>query len=98
MVRPNSSMPMTVHAKGVLAAPANTATKPRDAMKSCGTPSKVPRVQPRAAPMKNKGVTSPPLKPEPSVTAVNSNFQRNAQVVTPSGLKLWSMKGTPSPR
>ena len=89
---------MTVQASGVLAAPANTATNPSAAMKSAGAPSNRPSVQPSAAPMKNNGVTSPPLKPQLSVTAVNSSFQAKALAATPSGWKLWTMIGTPSPR
>src|SRR5947209_7216835 len=83
---PKSSMPMIVQASGVFAAPAKTATNPSAAMKSCGNPSNVPSVQPSAAPMKKIGVTSPPLKLEPSVTAVKTSFQKNAQVGTPSGV------------
>ena len=43
-----------------------------------GRPSRPPMKQPKAAPTKNDGTTSPPLKPQPMVTAVNSSFQKNA--------------------
>ncbi len=68
-------MPINVQAIGVLVAPANTAIKPNPAIKSIGAPVITPSVLPNAAPIKNRGVTSPPLKPIPKVIAVNNNFQ-----------------------
>ena len=35
--------------------------------------------QPKAAPTKNDGTTSPPLKPQPMVTAVKASFSSQAQ-------------------
>ena len=72
---PNSSIPISVQASGVLLAPANTATKPRAANNPGGAPISPAKAFPSAAPMKNKGVTSPPLKPELTVTAVKTSFQ-----------------------
>ena len=71
---PKSSMPMIVHASGVLAAPAKTATKPIPASKAVGNGIKKERKLPNVAPIKNSGVTSPPLNAAPSVTAVNRIF------------------------
>ena len=65
---------MKVQASGVLAAPANSATKPIAANTPVGTPNMGASALPSAAPMKNSGVTSPPLKPALSVTTVNSSF------------------------
>src|SRR3954447_2283478 len=81
---PNSSTPITVHASGVFVAPANTATKPIPAIRGTGTPSGWASEAPRVAPITNSGVTSPPWNPEPSVTAVNTSFSRNAMAITPT--------------
>ena len=69
---------MSVQAMGVLVAPAKTAMKPRPANKSTGAPNNRASVYPKVAPMKNRGVTSPPLNPIPNVMAVNSSFQHHA--------------------
>ncbi len=84
---PNNSMPITVHASGVFVAPAKTAMKPSAANKSTGAPSRRASVWPSVAPMKNRGVTSPPLKPLPSVTAVKSSFHHQLHGVAPPGEK-----------
>jgi hypothetical protein len=55
---------MTVQVTGVLEAPAKTATKPSAAKRSTGPPSRLERAFPSAAPIKNRGVTSPPLNPD----------------------------------
>ncbi|MNL77682.1 hypothetical protein D3C87_2039160 [compost metagenome] len=60
---------------GVLAAPAKTATKPIPANKPTGKGKNKDKALPKVAPIKNKGVTSPPLKPAPNVRAVNKIFQ-----------------------
>src|SRR5262245_46954789 len=84
---PNNSTPMIVHANGVLVAPQNTARNPSAANKSTGAPSSHASVLPNAAPMKNSGVTSPPLKPALSVTAVNNSFHHQLQACAPPGVK-----------
>lgn len=71
---------MMVQAMGVLVAPAKTAIKPSPANKSTGAPVNTAMVLPKAAPIKNSGVTSPPLKPIPNVMAVNNNFQSQLKV------------------
>lgn len=37
--------------------------------------------------MKNKGVTSPPSNPQPSVTTVKKSFQSQLQFLAPPSLK-----------
>ena len=69
---PNSSIPMSVQAIGVLVAPANTATKPIPASNPMGRGTMADKALPNVAPTKNKGVTSPPLKPTPMVKVVNN--------------------------
>ncbi|MCY1551734.1 hypothetical protein D9M68_880840 [compost metagenome] len=67
-------MPITVQASGVLVAPANTATKPIPASKACGKGIIKDNALPSVAPMKNKGVTSPPLNPADKVITVSNIF------------------------
>ena len=76
---PNSSMLRNTDAMGQFTAPQNTATSPMAAPKPAGKPKKPPSTQPKQAPTKNDGTTSPPLKPNPMVTAVNSSFKSHAQ-------------------
>jgi len=78
---------MSVQARGVLVAPVNTAIKPKPAKRSTGEPLIVAKVFPKVAPIKNKGVTSPPLKPVLNVMAVNKSFQSQLQVLEPLGVK-----------
>ena len=75
---PKSSMPISVQASGVLEAPAKMATKPSAAKRSVGAPSGPDKALPRPAPMKNRGVTSPPLKPVARVATVKTIFQAQA--------------------
>ena len=63
-------------ASGVFADAAKTAASPTPAPSSSGMPSARASTLPSVAPTKNSGVTSPPRKPAPSVTAVNSSFER----------------------
>ena len=49
------------------------------AEKPAGRPSSGPTTQPRVAPMKKVGTTSPPLKPQARVTAVKRIFSRKAK-------------------
>lgn len=65
---PNSSMPINVHAIGVLVAPENTATNPTAAKRLIGNGIMAANALPKVAPTKNNGVTSPPLKPTPMVS------------------------------
>src|SRR6476620_4128695 len=83
LLPPNSSTPISVQASGVLVAPAKTAIKPRPANKSTGAPLMPASTLPRVAPIKNRGVTSPPLKPVLNVMAVKSSFQNQLQLVAP---------------
>ena len=61
---------------GQFTAPQNTDTRPMAAAKAGGRPSSPPRTQPKVAPTKNDGTTSPPLKPQPMVTAVEAQLQQ----------------------
>ena len=67
-----------MEATGQLTAPQNTATSPRAAPKEAGMPKSGPTTQPKVAPTKNEGTTSPPLNPAESVTAVKRIFKRKA--------------------
>ena len=60
---------------GQFTAPQNTATSPTAAAKAGGRPSSPPNTQPKVAPTKNDGTTSPPLKPQPMVTAVKAGIE-----------------------
>src|SRR3569833_1942379 len=98
-------MPISVHASGVFVAPAKTATKPSPAKRSTGACVYRAITFPRVAPMKNNGVTSPPLKPQLNVTAVKMIFHSQLQFVAPPALKLATIDTcplgggiTPSPR
>ena len=72
---PKSSTPITIHAIGVLAAAANTATNPTAAKTSNGIGINTDKAQPKVAPIKNNGVTSPPLNPAPRLTVVKINLK-----------------------
>ena len=69
-IQPNNSAPNTAEAIGVLVAPANTATSPNAASQSVGKGRKADKLLPKVAPVKKRGVTSPPLKPAPRVKVV----------------------------
>ena len=75
---PNNSIPIIVQAIGVFVAPAKTATKPIPANNGIGKGINQIRTFPKVAPIKNKGVTSPPLKPAPSVKEVSSIFRKKS--------------------
>ena len=70
----NNSYPIKIQAIGVFAAPAKTAKNPIPANKLKGNGTNQIKAFPSVAPIKNKGVTSPPLKPAPRVKAVNKSF------------------------
>ena len=73
---PNSSIPIKVQAIGVLVAPAKTATNPSPANRLMGNGMIKDKALPKVAPTKNKGVTSPPLKPTPIVNVVKKSVSR----------------------
>src|SRR5690606_34375801 len=93
---PKSSIHITVQAIGVFVAPAKTATNPIPASKSIGRGTNQINALPNVAPIKNNGVTSPPLKPAPSVNEVNSNLSKKSyefRLVS----KASTMVGIPNP-
>ena len=71
---PKSSSAIRLPAMGVLAAPAKTAAKPIAASRDDGRGRMLERALPRVAPMKKRGVTSPPLNPAPRVRVVKANL------------------------
>ena len=71
-------MPIIVQAIGVFVAPAKTATKPIPANKGMGKGINHMSTFPRVAPIKNKGVTSPPLNPAPKVKEVSISFRKKS--------------------
>ena len=75
---PNNSIPITVQAIGVWVAPEKTATNPIPAKRAIGIGITVDNALPKVAPTKNRGVTSPPLKPAPSVKPVNKILRRKS--------------------
>src|SRR5438876_864324 len=77
-----SSTAMMESARGVFAAAPKTAARPSAAPSSIGIPTRRARTLPSVAPMKKSGVTSPPRKPQPSVTADTARHERrNKRVV-----------------
>lgn len=93
---PKSSIPIKVQAIGVLVAPAKTATKPIPASNATGSGKNINSALPKVAPIKNNGVTSPPLKPTPKVKAVISNLIAKSEAGKLM-LKASTMVGIPSP-
>ena len=69
---------MTVQAIGVCVAPEKTATNPIPAKNDMGKGTIRDKALPSVAPTKNRGVTSPPLNPAPSVNPVNNIFKRKS--------------------
>ena len=65
-----------MQAMGAFAAPEKTAINPIPANNPKGRGTNQINALPNVAPIKNKGVTSPPLKPAPNVNAVKTNFKR----------------------
>ena len=63
---------------GVWVAPENTATNPIPVKNANGSGINKDNALPKVAPIKNNGVTSPPLKPAPRVKLVKSIFSRKA--------------------
>ena len=93
---PNNSIPIIEQAIGVWVAPEKTATNPTPAKSAIGIGIMVDRALPNVAPTKNKGVTSPPLKPAPKVNPVKRIFNRKSY--HSFGFEKEStITGTPSP-
>ena len=59
----------------VFVAEENTKQYPNPAISKTGSPNHIPKITPQLAPIANKGVTSPPLKPTAVHNAVNNNFK-----------------------
>ena len=93
---PNNSMPITMEAMEQLVAPANTATNPIPARSAKGSGINQIRILPKVAPIKNKGVTSPPLKPALKVKLVRSNLRAKSKF--PAGVRnAFEIEGMPRP-
>ena len=87
---------MTMQASGVFAAPAKIATNPTAAKRSAGPPINAARRLPRVAPMKKSGVTSPPLNPLPSASAVKTIFHHHESQCAPPASKLDTIVTAPA--
>lgn len=74
---PKISMAKILLEMGVLVAPANTATNPIPAKNAVGNGINMESALPNMAPMKNKGVTSPPLNPDEMLKTVSPSLRRN---------------------
>jgi len=93
---PNNSIPNTIEAMIQLVAPANTATKPIPANKAIGSGINQIKIFPKVAPIKNRGVTSPPLKPALKVKLVMIILMIKSKL--PAGdINAFEMEGIPSP-
>mgnify|MGYP006190793831 CR=1 FL=1 len=81
---------------GVFVAPEKTPTNPIPAKSAKGKGIQAENAFPRVAPVKNSGVTSPPLNPDPKVNPVNPVFA--SQSYHGKGTSNAStILGTPSP-
>ena len=94
--RPNNSIPIIVQAIGVCVAPANTATNPIPARSEIGSGSTNDKALPRVVPIKNRGVTSPPLNPQPKVKLVKAILSKKAYQWLGES-KALTIVGTPKP-
>ena len=84
-------------ATGQFTAPQKSATRPTAAAKPAGMPSSGPSTQPSVAPMKKVGTTSPPRKPQPRVTAVNSSLSTKAAGRASPSVMARAMTAVPAP-
>ena len=84
-------------ASGQLTTPQNRAISPTAAPKAGSSPSSGATAQPNVAPMKKVGTISPPRKPAPSVSAVNSIFSRKAKGVSTRPASAAAMPALPAP-
>ena len=75
---------------GQFVMPQKRPVMPSAAAKPAGRPSSAPAAQPKVEPTKSVGTISPPLKPQPSVTAVKTILSRNASgfAVPPSAAAM----------
>ncbi|GBE03712.1 hypothetical protein BMS3Abin09_00630 [bacterium BMS3Abin09] len=83
---------------GVLAAPASTLTMPIAANIEEFCPVMKAKKVPAVAPMKNMGVTIPPLPQKERVMLVNTIFRRKSYVYISVEDNAWCMVSSPSPR
>lgn len=76
--KPNNSNAKTKLAMGHFVTPQKIADIPTAAPKGIGRPERAAKVPPRAAPIKNDGIISPPLKPAETVITVKISFKIKA--------------------
>ncbi len=88
---------MTMPATGTRADAANTATNPTVAKRVQSVPSGPPSPAPSIEPITNKGVTSPPGRPEPRHSAVAASFRANTERARSSPARARSESGRDSP-
>ena len=74
----NSSKPSRMEGIRTLVAPQKMDTSPTAAANSAGRPSSGPITQPKVAPTKKLGTTSPPLNPQARVSAVRKILHRKS--------------------
>ena len=70
---------------------------PIAAPKGTGSPKYIEAAPPRAAPIKNVGTISPPLKPADMVITVKSSFKINASGATYECSKIFLIYSIPPP-
>ena len=93
---PNNSAAKIVAVMGDFAAAPNTATIPIPARYPGESGIKTLNALPSVAPIKNRGVTSPPLKPDCKVITVSNILSKNS-CAGAAWLKLFVIVGIPSP-
>lgn len=76
--KPKSSNPIIMDASGELVTPQNMEIMAMAAQSEGEIPKIIPNKQPNVAPIVKEGTISPPLNPAPSVSAVNTIFQKKA--------------------
>lgn len=92
-------MAIILAAKGVLAVPAKTATKPRAANVALSTRIKSASIAPACAPTKKIGVTTPPIPPAAKVTeVVIILYKKPKGDKSGSPFRAISIPGIPKPR
>ena len=94
---PNISIPIIEQAIGDLDADEKTAQKPIAAINDIGKGIQTDKVFPRVEPIKNKGVTSPPLKQNPIVNKVKTIFIMPSYHNTGSTIEA-EITGNPKPK
>ena len=78
----NNSKDNNIDVIGQLVTPQKSPAMHRAAHIEVGIPSKDPSVQPRVEPITKAGIISPPLKPQPMVSAVRISFMIKAYGLT----------------